>query len=129
MSYSLLIADDDSHYRKMIFNYFEERDFEISVLSKGEKVLKALINNTVDFAIIDYHLPEMGGFEILDRLSSYDIETSIIIITKDSSPEIEQEIRKFSPDFLFVKPFNIEDLGSVITNLIRTKSTIRKFAY
>jgi DNA-binding response OmpR family regulator len=129
MSYSLLIADDDSNYRKLIFNYFEERDFEITILSNGEKVLKALLNNNVDFAIIDYNLPELSGNEILDRLSAYDIETSIIVITEDSSPEIEQEIRKFSPDFLFVKPFNIEDLGSVIENIIRTKHAIKKFVY
>ena len=128
MTFSLLIADEDSHYRKMIFNYFEARDFEISVLSRGEKVLKALLNNNYDFAVIDYHLPEVSGFEILERLSSYDIETSIIVLTRDSSPETEQEIRKFSPDFLFIKPFSMGDLGTVITNLIRTKSAIRKFA-
>lgn len=128
MSFSLLIADDDSYYRKMLFNYFEERDFEITILSNGEKVLKALINNPIDFAIIDYHLPELCGHDILENLSAYDIETSIIVTTKDSSPHVEQEIRNFSPDFLFIKPFNIEDLSSVITNIARTKQAIRKFA-
>ncbi len=129
MSYSILIADDDSYYRKMIFNYFEESDFEISILSNGDQAFKALLNNNYDFAILDYHLQELSGSEILDRLSSYDIETSIIVTTEDSSPEIEQEIRKSSPDFLFTKPFSIEDLGSVVENIIRTKQAIRKFAY
>jgi DNA-binding NtrC family response regulator len=73
----------------------------------------------VDFLVLDYtciqHLDEM----MLELTSKYFKENRAVLISSLSTPELKHEVGEWYCDFLLQKPFDINELLSIINNALR----------
>ncbi len=68
MKKKILLVEDDPLIVKIYKTRLEEEDFEVEVVSQGEKVVDKLKKNEFDLVLLDIVLPELTGFEILKRI-------------------------------------------------------------
>ncbi len=135
---NLLLVEDDANLRKSVRKLLEGNDVIISEASLGEAALAQLTSQHFDCMILDLSLPDMSGFELLNRLDADDhlSKCPVIIYTGKALTEAENhELLKYA-DSVIIKgvksPERLLDetalfLHRVIANLPEEKQrTIRQ---
>jgi len=65
----VLIVDDDMRNVYSLMSYLENYHMELFVASTGEKCMELLTKTSdIDLVILDIVLPEMDGYEVLDKI-------------------------------------------------------------
>jgi HAMP domain-containing protein/signal transduction histidine kinase/CheY-like chemotaxis protein len=95
----LLVVEDDDTQRKAIVDLIGDRDIETTAVSTGEEALGSLRAAHFDCMVIDLGLPDMSGFDVLERLKTelglYDLPV-IVYTAKEISPREETRLRKLA---------------------------------
>jgi signal transduction histidine kinase/DNA-binding response OmpR family regulator/HAMP domain-containing protein len=66
----LLILEDNEIERRSIVELLDYTDVEITALGSGGEAIDALTNSVFDCMVLDLRLPDMTGFELLERLKA-----------------------------------------------------------
>jgi CheY-like chemotaxis protein len=92
----LLIIEDDSTERASIVELLAHDDIEISAVATGAEALGALRERRYDCCVVDLRLPDMSGFELLDKLRANPElqDVPIVVFTgKELSGEEEAQLQ------------------------------------
>jgi CheY-like chemotaxis protein len=102
---SLLLVEDDDNLRLSVRKLLEGNDVHISEASLGQAALEQLTDQHFDCMILDLSLPDMSGFELLNRLDGDESlsKCPVIVYTgRALSEEENQELLKYA-DSVIVK--------------------------
>lgn len=102
---SLLLVEDDDNLRLSVRKLLEGNDVQISEASLGQAALEQLASQHFDCMILDLSLPDMSGFELLNRLDGDESMSKcpVIVYTgRALSEEENQELLKYA-DSVIVK--------------------------
>jgi PAS domain S-box-containing protein len=102
---SLLIVEDDASLRLSVRKLLEGSDIAITEAATGQAAIDHLATQAFDCMILDLSLPDISGFELLNRLDSDESlpKCPVIVYTgKELSPEENQELLKYA-DSVIVK--------------------------
>ncbi len=86
----LLVVEDDPSQRMSIEALLGHDDIEVELLSTGTEAIAAIEERAFDCLVLDLRLPDMTGFDLLDRIGKlpFGKELPVIVFTgKDLSPE------------------------------------------
>jgi CheY-like chemotaxis protein len=64
----LLIIEDNEIERRSIVELLGHQDIEMETVASGEEGLRALLERAFDCAVLDLRLPDMSGFELLEKM-------------------------------------------------------------
>jgi CheY-like chemotaxis protein len=95
----LLIVEDDPAEQTSIVQLLDHEDVDITVVGTGQDALSALRRSSYDCVVLDLRLPDMSGFDLLERLHTElgKTDAPIVVFTgKDLSPEEDSAIRTFA---------------------------------
>jgi signal transduction histidine kinase/DNA-binding response OmpR family regulator len=94
---SLLVIEDDTAAQKSIVELIGDGDVETIAVGTAEQALNELRNKHFDCVVLDLGLPDMNGFELMERIKSEIGDVPIIIYTgKDLTPKQETELRRLA---------------------------------
>jgi CheY-like chemotaxis protein/anti-sigma regulatory factor (Ser/Thr protein kinase) len=111
----ILVVDDDPALHKLIEGALTCDGHTLIHSTDAVKGLETLAREPVDLALIDYVMPEMDGFEFLDKLRRNHPQLKAIMITAYGTPAaVLAALRKQVCDFL-VKPFSLSELRSAVS--------------
>jgi CheY-like chemotaxis protein/signal transduction histidine kinase/DNA-binding LacI/PurR family transcriptional regulator len=102
---SLLLVEDDAALRLSVRKLLEGSDITITEAASGQAALNHIASQHFDCMILDLSLPDISGFDLLNRLDSDESlpKCPVIIYTgKELSPEENQELLKYA-DSVIVK--------------------------
>jgi CheY-like chemotaxis protein len=103
---NLLVVEDDEQQRAAVVELIAGgEDVQVAAVSSSEEALDALASTRYDCIVLDLKLPEMGGFELLERLKADDRFSSIPVIIytgKELTRREETKLKQFS-DAIVVK--------------------------
>jgi predicted regulator of Ras-like GTPase activity (Roadblock/LC7/MglB family)/CheY-like chemotaxis protein len=123
---TVLIVDDD----KLLLENFQEGlsdhagVFTLVTAENGAKASVMLSSTPVDLVITDLKMPVMDGFELLAYMSKHHPRIPTIVMTAyRNNPELERKLRLFAVSQFLQKPFDLEELATVITNELKFAST------
>jgi len=113
MAKKILIIEDDQTTVKIIQNFLQSHDFEVSVAYDGQEGLRKLKENPPQLVILDIQMPIMNGytfvFEIKKLPNLKDIPI-IVLTAKEGMAEIfkvegvkEYVVKPIQPDSLLEK--------------------------
>lgn len=108
-----LIVDDDPDIARLHARYVDALDgFEVAgVLQRGGPVLAFLEEEDVDLILLDVHLPDMDGLQVLEDLRGSGYDTGVIMITASSERDtVHFAVGRGVDDYL-VKPFSVTDFN------------------
>ncbi|HVR96639.1 MAG TPA: response regulator, partial [Thermoanaerobaculia bacterium] len=66
----LLIVEDNDIERQGIIALLGHDDIEITAVGTGAEAMEALLDRPFDCCVVDLRLPDMSGFELLEKLQS-----------------------------------------------------------
>ena len=120
MSDWILVADDDTSNLRMASHILTGEGMRVSCLKSGAEALKFLEKNIPNLILMDIHMPEMDGFETLNRIKEKEELANIptIFLTADDDSETETKGLNIGAMDFIKKPFVAEVL------LIRVRHTL-----
>ncbi len=109
MSTTILVVDDESLFRDSIRFFLEDYDFQIEEAENGRIGIQKILDIKPDLVLIDLHMPEMTGLDVLQWVSENVPDLPIIIISGAGViHDVAEALRRGAWDYIF-KP--IEDLS------------------
>ena len=121
MSKRILIVDDDPVQRRLLKAAAEKAGYDVELLTEGRSALACLIEPEHGYAavVLDLMMPEMGGLEVLERLSAAGSTTPVIVQTGQGGIEtVVKAMRAGAFDFV-VKPVSPERLALSLANALK----------
>jgi CheY-like chemotaxis protein/signal transduction histidine kinase/CHASE3 domain sensor protein len=95
----VLVVEDDERQRDSIYQLLSTEGVEISGVATATEALERLRQTTFDCLVLDLSLPDLSGYEMLERMANTD-EVSfppVIVYTGRSlARDEEQRLRRFS---------------------------------
>ncbi len=106
----LLIVDDDEPLRESLERYFRRIGAHVTTAAGVAQAVALAGRARQDVALLDLHLPDGTGIELMDRLKQEQPELEVIMLTGHGSIETAiQAMKKGAYDYL-TKPFHLPDL-------------------
>ena len=109
-SLRVLIIEDEPRLRELLLDVIPDMGFIATAVNSGEYALRAMESETAQIAVLDLHLPVMGGMELFQIIRNRWPHTAVIILTGFGDLAAAREaIRLDVVDFLS-KPFHLRDI-------------------
>ncbi len=125
---SILIVDDDSN---MLVSYtvLLEDEFRVYTAETGEKGIKVLQEEDINIILLDIRLPGMDGMEVLRRAKAIDENVEVIMVTAVRNVRVAVEAIKLGAYDYLVKPFEIDEVLSLLRRTLERQSLVREVLY
>jgi PAS domain S-box-containing protein len=97
---------------QLLSQLLTERHYKVRSVTKGKTALRAAQAAPPDLILLDINMPEMGGYEVCERLKADDITRDIPVIFISALGETLDKVRAFAVggvDFV-TKPFQVEEV-------------------
>ena len=117
---NVLVAEDNPVNQRVIRGLLSHAGFEVVLAQDGEEALAMLESGEhFDLAIIDMHMPELSGPEVIQRWRFMETgHLPIIILTADARGDAEQASRDAGADAFLTKPISSHGLIDMIAQLL-----------
>ncbi len=105
---SLLVVDDNSMNRIMLSRYITKLGYQATLVENGRQALDKLQGEPFDLVLLDVEMPEMDGYQVLERLKADSRLRDIPVIMISAVEELDSVVRCIelgAQDYL-PKPFN-----------------------
>ncbi|MGN0328126.1 MAG: HD domain-containing phosphohydrolase [Lachnospira sp.] len=115
----ILVVDDDFMNLKAV-EYILRNEFEVTCVKSGEECLSYIQETVPDMILLDLYMPNMSGFEVLERIKSDDRYKDIPVIFLTADDDKQTEVKGFQAGALdFVtKPFIAEIVRQRVNRLM-----------
>jgi len=122
MSNRLLIVDDDPLILRLMTSAL--KDYTTTTAENGKQALDLYEQQPFDAVICDLGLPDIHGFEVIQRIRQKNPAARVLIISgQDTEAKMIASLRENIVDYL-AKPFGIEDLRAAVANMMSSEESI-----
>lgn len=120
----ILVVEDEEHLAIGIKYNLEADGYLVTTIGDGPKAL-ALVQEspeTIDLIILDLMLPGMSGYAVCEAIRNSGHTLPILMLSARTL--VEDRIRGFDAgtDLYLQKPFDLEELMSIVRNLLARKN-------
>jgi two-component system sensor histidine kinase RpfC len=125
----VLVAEDNRTNQMVIGKILERAGHDFKIVANGEEVLDILKEQTFDIALLDLHMPVMGGVEAakLSRfMSPGSPRMPIVALTADATPEARAECEEAGMDACLTKPIDTRKLFDLFEMLVPAGAPVRR---
>ena len=122
----ILLVEDEGPLAKEIVDFLQSDLHVVDLAETLKMASENLAVNSYDFVLVDLGLPDGDGLDILQEVSEYQKDASIIILT--ARTEVGDKILGFESgaDDYLSKPFSLLELKVRMQAILRRKSGWRK---
>ena len=123
----IMVVDDDKIVCIMAKSVLQNT-YEVITMSKGAEALKFLEESTCDLILLDIYMPDMDGFEIMEKIRQNEkcSEIPIVFLTAKSDAETESRCLEAGASDYIVKPFAPIAMLSRISRIMELEEMRRK---
>ncbi len=118
---SILVAEDNPTNQKVIAKILERDGHEVVLVENGEQALDALEKQAFHIALLDLHMPVMGG---IDAAKIYRMSRPrgpripIVALTADATPGTRMACDEAGFDAFLTKPVEVRKILELIESLV-----------
>ena len=118
----ILIIDDAECIRDSCCQVLKKAGYRVETAKNGETGLSKAREIGPDIALVDLDMPGVSGLEVMDRLSEISPETIRVVITGNTSVDLEEEvIQKRRARSYLTKPFSPRDLHMIVRKALDSR--------
>ena len=127
---SILVVDDDKMNLATARKVLSE-DYKVIPVVRGEQALSYLKSGICDIILLDINMPEMDGFQILEKIREMEHckDIPVIFLTADNDTETETRCFKEGAIDFIAKPFVPAVMRSRIGRALELEELRRSLAY
>ena len=119
----LILVVDDNGLNLRVAEKMLEKQFKVATVSSGKEALEYVKNTIPDLILLDIHMPEMDGFEVLEILQADSEYKDIPVVFLTANEEREVEVKGFevgAQDFI-KKPFSADIMIRRVDRILELK--------
>jgi len=114
----VLVVDDDDDIRLLLQELLTGGGYRVATAPDGRAALRVFHESPTDLVVLDLSMPELDGFETLDRLRDLSDVPVILLTARSSEIDKVRGFRAGADDYV-VKPFGRQELLARIQALLR----------
>ena len=116
----ILVIDDDPVALKHFETLMKNNHYDVLSSVNPAETLQIIESFLPDILVMDYHMPDYNGEELVKMLRQDQryVNLPIIMVTGDKDPEVEKNISRLSNTGFLSKPINNEHFIEVISESI-----------
>ena len=112
-----MIVDDDRTMNSLLKTLLELDGFVVVVTPHGEMVLPTALREKPDAVLMDVHIADADGIQLLQQIRLHPILATLPVIMS-SGMDMEYECRQFGANAFILKPYPPEELSSTLKKVI-----------
>ncbi len=117
----ILVVDDERSMRELLEILLLKHGYDVQCAQSGVEALDIIQSHSFDLVITDIRMNPVNGLEVLKRCKSISPRTTVIMISAYASTELAVEAMNEGAYDYFPKPFNNDEILSVISNAVRNR--------
>jgi len=104
----ILMVDDNAANRDLLGRRLQREGYHVSQATTGPQALEMLATDEFDLVLLDVVMPEMSGFEVLQRMKGGSILCNIPVIMISAMDEVQNAVRciEMGAEDYLTKPFD-----------------------
>ncbi len=126
MADSLLLIHDDADVLRAVGDYFERIGFEVYRETSGERGLDTFARLRPDVVLLDLHLPDLGGLEVLERLRG--AGAAVILLTGQGDIATAVRAMQLGAEHFLTKPVDMGHLAAATARVLEKVHLSRQYA-
>jgi CheY-like chemotaxis protein len=84
----IALIDDDRAWRETVSGYLHDNGFRVFTAEGGKRGLDVLEANEIHLAVIDFHMPEMDGIQLLRHLRRCPRRVTVLMVSGEDDPSL-----------------------------------------
>lgn len=117
----ILVIDDDPNLTSTLKRGLAFEGFAVDTAGTGRQGLATARDHVPDLVVLDVMLPELDGFQVLERLRSADANLPVLMLSaRDQTTDQVRGLEAGADDYV-VKPFTFAVLVARIKALLRRR--------
>jgi CheY-like chemotaxis protein len=120
----ILVIEDEANVRTLTEMLLKRLGYEVLLADNGWKGLELYRREHPDVIVLDLIMPGMDGIEVLRQVRTVDVHQRVIVVTADSRPKREWEIRALGVSEFLVKGSSVHSLGDTLKRLLKTPTPV-----
>jgi two-component system, NtrC family, response regulator AtoC len=119
----ILIVDDEPYVADLLYHWVSNVwDYPAIIARDGESAIMAMREHHPRMVLLDVHLPDLNGIDVLRALKSADEFLPVVMVSAEESITTAVESLKAGGYDYLTKPINTDRLQVIIRNALATYS-------
>ena len=115
----IVVVEDDPGMQQMLTDYLQRNDMVVRVAEHGRELTRLLAEESYSLIILDLHLGQEDGFDLLRALRVHS-DIPVIVITGHKVDEIDRVVGlELGADDYVTKPFSLRELLARVRVVLR----------
>lgn len=120
----ILIAEDDKDLATLIETQLEVAGMQSQICHEASHVERFLKSNFANLLLLDVHLPDETGFQLMKSLRESGNTTPVIFLTGENNEVKKVKALEMGGDDYITKPFGFPELIARINAVLRRAETV-----
>jgi CheY-like chemotaxis protein len=116
----ILIIDDAPSVRELLEMLLRPQGYDVILAENGWKGLQLYRQDHPDVILLDLNMPELDGVTVLKQIRSVDLKQPVIVLTGETDPETERQVRELGVSEFIAKGSSLHLLGDTLKRLLKT---------
>ena len=123
-----LVVDDEPAVRELVSEWVSRLGYAPTQASTGQEAIERLAWHAFDLIVLDIHMPDANGLQVLDQARSSHEDACIIVLTGPDQSHILDQATTLGADAVVRKPCTIDGLGTAIRSAQFQRARAQRFA-
>jgi len=122
----VLLVEDTPSLRDVLKMVLEHEGYQVEACKDAENAIHSVATNNYSLILSDFKLPGMNGIEFLREAREKSPTIPFLMMTAFGSIDVAVEAMKFGANDFICKPFEPDQLCSVVRNMVDQQKIIEK---
>lgn len=118
---NILIVDDELNHLNSLKELIERENYDVNLANSAVEAISIIDKDDIDVLLLDMNMPEMGGVEVMKHISNNDINTTVIVVSGESTFEAAENALKYGAYDYVRKPYSIDGLLNSLKNALKKR--------
>jgi response regulator RpfG family c-di-GMP phosphodiesterase len=110
----ILVVDDEKVIRDILSDFLKEEGYTVATVEDGALAIEELRRSSYNLVISDLKMPNMGGLELVQKITEESIPVLTVIMTGFGTVETAIEAMKRGAYDYILKPFKVEEVVHIV---------------
>ena len=118
----VLVAEDNPFNQQLVEHLLHRQGYDVELAGDGREAMAALERQSFDLMLLDVHMPELDGFQVVEGLRRRERSTGdhlpVVALTARAMKDDRERCLKSGMDEYLAKPIRAADLFSVMARVL-----------